>query len=258
MRQIPLGAWLFLTCSAGAACSGAEFSSGDQERGDPSANGSGTEKNDGTAGRSGGGSSGASKPGDNQAGSKTVTGGGANTGGSSAGAAAGGTGNAGGPPVNVEDCAVGSVTFKMVPEPGMADGYLCDAGCGSGWLTLTDAAGASAFPIVSACGTASCDSCEIAPCAAAACLPTPLTAKGSTLTWNGTYLMQDTCGAKLACQRQTCMPPGKYKAKACAALSAGDADTGEGCLPRANATLCAEVEFEFPETDAVELVLKAN
>jgi hypothetical protein len=132
---------------------------------------------------------------------------------------------------------------------------LCDAGCGTGWLTITDAEGAKAFSIFSACGTASCESCQITQCAAAACLPTPLTAAGSDLVWTGTYMAKDTCGANMACQRPACVKPGRYKAKACAALNAGANSTGGACTPK-NEQLCTEVEFEFPATTTVNLVLK--
>lgn len=142
----------------------------------------------------------------------------------------------------------------MLPGADLDHDYLCDASCGTGWLTITDAEGATAFPIFSACGTASCESCEMLGCAAAACLPTPLTAEGSQLIWNGTYLAKDTCGANMACQRQACVKPGKYKAKACAAINAGSSGNGPACAPKTE-QLCVVAEFEFPATTTVKLVL---
>ena len=165
----------------------------------------------------------------------------------------GGIYNAGGD--GAEICPSGSITFRMLPGPDLAHDYLCDAGCGTGWLTITDPVGAMAFSIFSACGTASCESCEMLPCAAAACLPTPLTATGSELVWTGTYQAKDTCGANMACQRQACVKPGKYKAKACAAINGGASPTGGACTSK-NEQLCAEAEFEFPATTTVKLVLK--
>jgi hypothetical protein len=91
-------------------------------------------------------------------------------------------------------------------------------------------------------------------CAAAACLATPLTTYGSELTCDGTYLAKDTDGAsKMVCQRRDCAKPGKYKARACAAVSAGTS-IGAACAPKEE-RLCAEVEFEFPATKTVELIL---
>jgi hypothetical protein len=154
-----------------------------------------------------------------------------------------------------EDCATGAITFRMLPGPSLAPDYLCDAGCGTGWLSITDADGAAAFSIFPACGTASCDSCEVQKCMAAACLATPLTAKGSELVWYGTYLEKDKCGtASMVCQRQACVKPGKYKARACAALNTGVNSMNGGCMPK-DEQLCAEAEFEFPATKTVPLVL---
>jgi hypothetical protein len=252
MRQIVLGAWLLLTSWVVAACSGEKFSSNDEGSGaasGASSGGSGSGKNGGSAGRASGGAK--------NGGSAGLGGGSATAGHAGTAPAGGASGVAGGDSGSggAGNCAVGSVTFLMVPGPELSKDYLCDAGCGTGWLTITDAAGAGAFPIFSACGTASCDSCQVLPCPAAACLPAPLTEKGSSVTWNGTYLAQDLCGAKLACQRQACVAPGKYKAKACAAISAGSSGNGPGCAPQ-DALLCAEAEFDFPAASEVKLVLK--
>ncbi len=141
----------------------------------------------------------------------------------------------------------------MLPSDKLPEEFLCDASCGTGWLTITDAQGATAFSISAACGTASCDTCEVQPCGAAACLPTALTARGSEVVWSGTYLAKDSCADHVACQRQTCVTPGRYKARACAALNQGPSDYG--CMPK-DQQLCAEVEFDFPSTEHVELVLE--
>jgi hypothetical protein len=141
----------------------------------------------------------------------------------------------------------------MLPGSKLPTDFLCDASCGTGWLTITDAEGATAFSISSACGTATCDTCEVQACGAAACLPTPLRGSGSELVWTGTYLAKDTCGDYTACQRQACVKPGKYKARACAALNDGDSEYG--CMPK-EPQLCAEAEFEFPSKDDVVLVLE--
>lgn len=89
---------------------------------------------------------------------------------------------------------------------------------------------------------------------ASACLPKPLTGEGVELTWNGSFFTKDTCGEAMACQKPACVKPGKYKAKACAAINAGNASSGGSCTPK-DSTLCAEAEFEFPSSDAVKLVL---
>jgi hypothetical protein len=143
----------------------------------------------------------------------------------------------------------------MVPDENLPHDYLCDAGCGTGWLSITDAVGATAYSLFSACGVASCETCEVQTCVASACLPMPLTAQGSQLSWNGSYFTKDTCGQHLACQAPACVKPGKYKAKACAAINAGSSSMNAGCTPK-NEMLCAEAEFEFPGPQSVTLTLK--
>jgi hypothetical protein len=50
--------------------------------------------------------------------------------------------------------------------------------------------------------------------------------------------------------------PGRYKAKACAAINGGASNNGTlACTPK-NEQLCAEAEFEFPSTTTLKLVLK--
>lgn len=252
MRQIQVGAFTLIAALL-SACSGGQFSSeGSSAGSSPSANEGGQSPQLGDEGD-------AAKGGDAQTSSgASSTSGGAK---SSAGTGSGGTSAAGGsvsPPTSggnlaVEECVTGSVTFRMLPSAKLPHDYLCDAGCGTGWLTITDADGATAFSISPACGTPSCETCEVQTCGAAACLPTPLTAEGSELTWSGNYLAKDTCGAKLACQRNACVKPGKYRARACAAVNQGQSDYG--CMPKEE-QLCAETEFEFPSAETVQLTLE--
>lgn len=262
MRQIHVCAWLVIMSSAAAACTGQQFTSSDENASSsgasagsdyspPSRNeaAASNDDDDDTAATSGG---------------KSSSGGAASTGGTSIGlagtggvTASGGSGpTSNGGAAGNEGCAMGSVKLRMLPGPDLPQDYLCDAGCGTGWLTITDAKGASAFSLFPACGTASCESCSPLPCALAACVPTPLTTEGNSLVWSGTYLTEGTCGMNMACQRPACVPPGRYKAKACAAINAGNSEmTGGACTPKAT-QICAEAEFDFPETSEVALVLK--
>jgi hypothetical protein len=268
MRQIPICAWLVVTSAALAACSGEKFTSDGQtsaQSSDPTlsssagtahrneqlpptgSGGSGPLGNGGesaSGGMSSSGSGGAAAAGTSAAGTSSAAG----------SSSQGGTDDLGTGGGANDECPSGSITFRMLPGPDLAHDFLCDAGCGTGWLTLTDADGAAAYSLFSACGTASCDSCEVQSCAAAACLPTPLTATGSDLVWTGSFLAKGTCGANMTCQKQGCVKAGRYKAKACAALNGGD-NGSAGCTPK-NEQLCAEAEFEFPSTQTVKLVLK--
>jgi hypothetical protein len=265
MRQIQICAWLLLTLTA---CGGEEFLPGGSSKtsthdGQGGSSAAGARQNPDDAANNGGGASndpeanGGSRAIGAAAGSGGTTSRGMSGAGGPSAAGAAGHGSAGfdsGGAVASADCASGAITFRMLPGSSLAPDYLCDAGCGTGWLSISDAAGAVGFSIFSACGAASCDSCEVQTCAAAACLATPLTREGSELVWRGSYLEKDKCGqSNLVCQQRACMKPGKYKARACAAINGGPSGSG-GCLPK-DEQLCAEAEFEFPDTKTVKLVL---
>lgn len=256
MRQILFGAWLVLASSAITACDGEAFAPGASSEDEDSSGSSSTSKsggpsrgNAGTNNPNGGGTGSGGATG--SAGSSTI-----GSPGAAGSSPAGGSDSGGAAMDRADDCVEGKVTFRMVPGNELPQDYVCDASCGTGWLTITDAYGASALSIFSACGTASCESCEILPCAAAACRPTSLTAKGTELSWSGTYLKDDTCGADMACQRQSCVAPGKYRAKACANVNAGVNGMDGACMPQDGVMLCSEAEFDFPSTSEVLLVLE--
>jgi hypothetical protein len=263
MRQIHVCAWLVMTASAAVACSGEKFTAGEQSSAtDGARSGNGytpPSRNEAAASNEddGGEDVGLSNGGKAPSGGSASGGTSPSTGGAGGAVLSGGTGPTGsGGAASNEECVTGSVKLRMVPSPDLPHDYLCDAGCGTGWLTITDAKGAAAFSLFPACGSTSCDSCSPLPCAAAACLPTPLTAEGNGLAWDGTYLTEGSCGMNTACQRAACVPPGRYKAKACAAINAGNYDmAGTACTPKTT-QLCAEAEFDFPETSEVTLVLK--
>lgn len=271
MRQIQVCAWFLVIAAAAAACSGDKF--GASEAGSspngPASSASGGSGNEAALGGSAstslddasqGGESGATTParggeaGSSSASAGTYSGGTSASGGTGSGNSSG-SGNAGGGTPTPMECASGKVAFKMVPDGNLPHDYLCDAGCGTGWLTITDAVGATVYSLFSACGVASCETCEVQTCVASACLPMPLTAEGSQLSWSGSYFTKDTCGEHLACQAPACVKPGKYKAKACASINAGSSSMNAGCAPK-NEMLCAEAEFEFPGTKSVTLTLK--
>jgi hypothetical protein len=256
MRQILSGALLLVTSQALIACSGEEFAPLEQQASDDDS--AATSSQSGSAGRSSGsagnqaaasgqGGTTSEPPSTPSAGNSAGGAPGAAGSGSTAGASSGGAAS--------DECATGSVKFRMLPSPDLPPDFLCDAGCGSGWLTITDLAGATVFSIFSACGTASCELCEPVPCAAGACLPGLLSHEGRELVWDGTFLKAGSCGNNLACQRRTCMPEGSYRAKACVALNAGASEMGNACMPKDNASLCTEAEFDFPDEGEVELIL---
>jgi hypothetical protein len=250
MRQIQIGAWLVSMCSVIAACGGEKFANTESE--EPAPTSSGSKMSGDTSGPPSSGGSDKSSSDAGRSGSAGTT--------SLGGAAGGGQGGSGGGSASgggssMDECARGEVSFRMLPGPDVPHDYYCDASCGTGWLTITDSAGVEAYPLFSACGSASCESCEVLPCAAAACLPTALTGEGRKLVWNGNYQEPDTCGQGIACQRASCVKAGKYRAKACVAVNAGSNGQNSGCMPKASALACAEAEFEFPGDSQVELVV---
>ncbi len=252
-RLIQLGAWLLSTTLVVAACGGERFTTDDRDTSEAGATGLGAGQDNAPPPETSSGGAALTEAGRGQGGRTsggTASAGGASQSGSSSNVSGGKSGGD-------AACATGKVTIRMKPSPDLPDDYLCDAGCGTGWLTITDARGAAAFTLFSACGSVGCDTCSLLPCAAAACLPTPLTSKGNELEWTGAYLAQDACGTSmLACQRTDCAPPGRYKAKACAAINGGSSELLAGsCLPR-DGQVCAETEFDFPGTSEVELVLE--
>jgi len=256
MRQIHVCAWLVMMSCTAVACSGEKFTAGDESSAS-SGSYNGPSRNEAAASNEDGGEDvGLSKGGKGSSGGSSNGGALSSTGGAG-GVSSGGTSPTGsGGAASNEECVTGSVKLRMVPSPDLPHDYLCDAGCGTGWLTITDAKGAAAFSLFPACGSTSCDTCSALPCAAAACLPTPLTAEGNALTWDGTHLTEGSCGMNMACQRPACVPPGRYKAKACAAINAGNTDTaGNACSPKAT-QICAEAEFDFPGASEVTLELK--
>jgi hypothetical protein len=256
MRQIVIGALLLGTSQVLVACSGEEFAPLEPQTNDDGADIS-SESSD--AGRSSGGT-GHQTAGSGQGGTTskppTSPSAGSSAGGAPGSAGGGSTAGASNGGATSHECTTGPVKFRMLPSPDLTPDYLCDAGCGSGWLSISDAAGATVFSIISACGTASCELCEPVPCAAGACLPTLLDSEGRELVWDGTFLKADSCGNSLACQRRTCMPEGTYRAKACVALNAGPSEMGAGCMPKPDARLCTEVEFELPGASEVKLILQ--
>jgi hypothetical protein len=260
MRQILRCAWLLSAPLVIAACSGEAFSPETQARKANDVPASLPDAGAATRSHQGGSSGGNTAESDSGKNMSAAGGAGTAHAGSagSGGTSKSGGASAGGATIEApqldggDDCEAGAVKFRMIPAESLPRDFLCDAGCGTGWLTLLDADGGVAFSLFAACGTASCETCEVQACGAAACLPTALGVEGAELTWNGTYLEKDTCGNHMACQRHACVKPGKYKARACAALNKGMGDYG--CAP-SEQQLCAEAEFEFPGTETVQLVL---
>jgi hypothetical protein len=95
----------------------------------------------------------------------------------------------------------------------------------------------------------------VSTCAACTQVPVPigfactqLTAKGATLTWDGTTYPRSSCvsadGSKLACATPTCAQPGAYVATMCAASGTSCGGSGTG------GTVCTKVLFEYPMASA--------
>jgi len=151
-------------------------------------------------------------------------------------------------------CALGTVTLRAVPPPAaMANSY-CGNTCSVGWLEITSSEGASVV-VDLPCGAVSCDRCEQAICNAAVCKNAPLTTLGLEYVWDGTRFLANSCGGASLCQERSCVPPGRYMAKMCVAVT-GTA-VGAACVASEKVLCTPPVAFDFPGAALVTGTLPA-
>jgi hypothetical protein len=199
----------------------------------------------GTGGSSTGGNGGSSGSGGSSTGGSAIGG----SGGSTAGG--GGTGGTNGHPDAAVDCTAGTVTFHMTEAAGTD--YCVGVQCTNVWVSVKTMDGKT-MSLSGGCLT-SCDVCLPIACGAGACIaPQHMKPEGQTLTWDGTYQVQSTCGAGLTCQNKQCAAPGKYIATMCANRSTSDAGINGFCMADQTPT-CVEVPFEYPSATTVEGVV---
>ncbi len=178
--------------------------------------------------------------------------------GGTAGAGGVGTGGTGGQPADAAShdapttCTSGTTTFHM-SAAGSSSGYCVGSNCSNVWVTVTSKDGQS-INIAPQCLT-TCDACNPIGCAASCAAPQPMKPEGESLTWDGSYWVQSTCGAQVACQARQCAAPGGYVAKMCAYRSISDAGLTGFCAASPTPT-CVDVEFDYPSATVVEGVLQ--
>jgi hypothetical protein len=77
-------------------------------------------------------------------------------------------------------------------------------------------------------------------------------ADGVKRTWNGTYYIDDRCGAeRTQCALARCAPPGNYIARMCVHRASPDAGTSGVCVGSSTPT-CTEVSFQWPATSTIK------
>ena len=90
-------------------------------------------------------------------------------------------------------------------------------------------------------------------CPPVACISQVVTAEGLKRAWDETQWLGSTCGAMaMTCIAAHCVPPGKYKAKMCAAKNSSP-DSNLCAL--GGTPTCTEVEFELPGATTVQATI---
>ncbi len=145
-------------------------------------------------------------------------------------------------------CAVGKVTLRAVPPPAAPAGSYCGSACSVGWLEITSSEGASVV-VDLPCGAVTCDLCEQTVCTADVCKNAPLAKLGLEYVWDGTRFLANSCGGTSLCQERSCVPPGRYMAKMCVALT--ETAVGGVCVASEKVLCAPPVAFDFPGTAIV-------
>jgi hypothetical protein len=174
------------------------------------------------------------------------------------GGAAAGTGGSGGSGGSAG--SPGSVTFMMTTPGSLA---FCDQlSCAGGptHLSIKDAAGVAIHWEAGRCGTTDCETCQQLLCPLLCQAPQGVVYTGGSVTWDGSYLADSSCGsAHTSCSQPRVVAPGRYVAEFCA--TPGDVTKPDGSyLSMCTATgpaQCAQVPFDFPSSNPVQLTLPA-
>jgi hypothetical protein len=146
-------------------------------------------------------------------------------------------------------CAIGNVTFSLRRAPASSVAY-CLGPPGtctdSEWLSILPAGGGGSLSLVHGCVPECADSCQPIGCTLICGHATSLGDGGVTASWNGTYVLHETCGAAVACARSACAPPGQYIAHFCGYPVAPDASATSGACVGESPPTCTDVPFVWP------------
>jgi hypothetical protein len=153
-------------------------------------------------------------------------------------------------------CSAGTVSFHVSAASGDYCSYSsCGTpGVGASVVVSVKSAAGQEMPLAGDCVTTSCRDCLFHRCDCPA--PQRLGPQGQTITWDGTYLQQGTCGmgggvAAAGCSNKKCATPGMYTATICAYPAVPDAGGCPATVGPAVPT-CIDVPFDYPSTAPVE------
>ena len=143
------------------------------------------------------------------------------------------------------------MTFEVSLAPELSPDWFCSP-CGSVSLAFAATGGAFFEPSFLCGATPACDTCRPISCPGIVCDYEPFPPQGVlALHWSGWRNVFGTCGDDTACNGATCVEPGTYRVRVCAARgSPGDFEES-ACTPSSAAPICAEAEFELPTTETV-------
>jgi len=180
-------------------------------------------------------------------------------GGGGASMGAGGSGGSSGPPEAA--CTAGMVQFHLSAATGDYCSYAsCGTpGVGANVAVNVKSAAGQEMPLAGACVTTSCTDCLFHACA---CPAAQRLTQGQTVTCDGTYLQQGTCGGggvAAGCSSKQCAMPGMYTATFCAYPAPADAGaTGCPAVVGPAVPTCIDVPFTYPSATPVEGVIGAR
>jgi hypothetical protein len=152
-------------------------------------------------------------------------------------------------------CLPGTVSFDLRLAAGSTITYCLGApgSCTDGWLSILTTDGGESLSLVYGC-VPDCSDCQPVDCPLICAIPAPLSDAGVHMSWNGTFVEHQTCGASLACTRNACAPAGNYIARMCGYREALDASSAlPQCLGSLTPT-CTDVPFVWPPPSGTSLV----
>jgi len=241
---------LLIVAASVGACGGREFSDG--FGGGGTADGGAASSSTGASGSVGVGAS-VGVGGFTGTGGSPGVGGSTGMGGTSGTGGSTGTGGTGGGP---PECAMQTVSFKMVAggTPTAGD-YCVGLSCGLTWLSIKTQAG-QPVDFGGGCIT-TCGDCKPVVCAGtgACAAPHRMNPNGEQQTWNGQYWTRSTCGAGIACSNAQCATPGSHFVATMCAYPSTNPDSGSFICTSTNTPTCVDVPFDYPTPGVIEGVL---
>jgi hypothetical protein len=163
----------------------------------------------------------------------------------------GGTSASGGSGTGGSDgCAEGPLTFRLeTVEPER--NCIPTGSCANSWITIRDMDG-TVLRTSTDCEM-TCGECESVDCPDIACVQAPFD-RPLSFRFDGSYLVESTCGGGSECLETACAPAGQYVAEFCLERALPPPEGSTECTP-AGTTECFELPFSWPEAGEATLVV---